>query len=272
MSRRKLLSVVAVSLCACTSSAYAATAQVGVNTFASDLPSSVEYTKDSAGSPASGETFATRSVTTTAGNSTAFANAEADARKGTLKATVGASVAASSFVIGRNSGSNASAAMDGAISLVGPATPGPATFTAVLEGTYSVAGQDILDNRALLHYEFTVGNSPQMNGDPEYPCCGAGAFSIPFTWTQTVNPGDSITFTLYLKSQAFAVAGTSGLDISNTFKITGITLPTGYSYNSDAQGFLSEFSLAPVPEPETYALMLAGLGILGAVIRRKRAG
>ena len=59
-----------------------------------------------------------------------------------------------------------------------------------------------------------------------------------------------------------------GLDISNTFKITGIALPTGYSYNSDAQGFLSEFTLAPVPEPETYVLMLAGLGLLAAAIQQ----
>jgi hypothetical protein len=28
---------------------------------------------------------------------------------------------------------------------------------------------------------------------------------------------------------------------------------------------------APVPEPETYALLIAGLGIVGAVTRRRRA-
>jgi hypothetical protein len=34
---------------------------------------------------------------------------------------------------------------------------------------------------------------------------------------------------------------------------------------------LTAVSAAPVPEPETYALMLAGLGVLGSVARRKRA-
>lgn len=31
------------------------------------------------------------------------------------------------------------------------------------------------------------------------------------------------------------------------------------------------FALAPVPEPETYALMLGGLGLLGLALRRRRA-
>jgi hypothetical protein len=28
--------------------------------------------------------------------------------------------------------------------------------------------------------------------------------------------------------------------------------------------------LAPVPEPETYAMLLAGLGVMGAVVRRRK--
>ncbi len=33
----------------------------------------------------------------------------------------------------------------------------------------------------------------------------------------------------------------------------------------------SNFSVTPVPEPETYALMLAGLGVVGFMARRRRA-
>jgi hypothetical protein len=33
---------------------------------------------------------------------------------------------------------------------------------------------------------------------------------------------------------------------------------------------LVEVSMAPVPEPETYAMMLAGLGLLGVMTRRRK--
>ena len=38
-----------------------------------------------------------------------------------------------------------------------------------------------------------------------------------------------------------------------------------------ADGTLSYGALAPVPEPETYALFLAGLGMIGAIARRRLA-
>jgi hypothetical protein len=33
----------------------------------------------------------------------------------------------------------------------------------------------------------------------------------------------------------------------------------------------SVYSLAPVPEPETYAMLLAGLGLLGFTARRRKS-
>lgn len=34
----------------------------------------------------------------------------------------------------------------------------------------------------------------------------------------------------------------------------------------------SIYTAAPVPEPETYALMLAGLGLVGFAVRRRKLG
>ena len=33
---------------------------------------------------------------------------------------------------------------------------------------------------------------------------------------------------------------------------------------------IDDFKVVPVPEPETYAMMLAGIGMLGALARRRR--
>lgn len=50
------------------------------------------------------------------------------------------------------------------------------------------------------------------------------------------------------------------------------TSATGYGNVGTMSGYpISQtITAAPVPEPETYALMLAGLGMVGAIIRRRR--
>jgi hypothetical protein len=57
-------------------------------------------------------------------------------------------------------------------------------------------------------------------------------------------------------------AGTYELSINGT-------LLKGYKGDSYGGDIISE--VAPVPEPETYALMVAGLGMLGLMARRRRA-
>ena len=52
-----------------------------------------------------------------------------------------------------------------------------------------------------------------------------------------------------------------------------VTDPAVCAYYSETCGFSAEAPVgvfAPIPEPETYALMLAGLGALGFVARRRR--
>ena len=52
--------------------------------------------------------------------------------------------------------------------------------------------------------------------------------------------------------------------------ITKVTFTSGSNaFETDNHAFIA--SVTAVPEPETYALMLAGLGFLGAVVRRKKA-
>jgi hypothetical protein len=42
------------------------------------------------------------------------------------------------------------------------------------------------------------------------------------------------------------------------------------NYEDDA-AFVVGSNMAPIPEPETYALMLAGLGVVGFMARRRKA-
>ena len=43
----------------------------------------------------------------------------------------------------------------------------------------------------------------------------------------------------------------------------------GLSFGEDSKGYFDNLTVTVVPEPETYALLLAGLGVLGAVGRRR---
>ena len=50
-------------------------------------------------------------------------------------------------------------------------------------------------------------------------------------------------------------------------------LDNDFSGNGDKNwSYVLTISAAPVPEPESYAMLLAGLGIIGAVARRRKAG
>lgn len=60
---------------------------------------------------------------------------------------------------------------------------------------------------------------------------------------------------------AFSITGSSGsLDFLSGMHVRSLV-------NGQSEGFVT---ITPVPEPSTYALMLAGLGIVGFVARRRR--
>jgi probable HAF family extracellular repeat protein len=53
---------------------------------------------------------------------------------------------------------------------------------------------------------------------------------------------------------------------------SGLLLAAGTRLDTSRLYVDGSFSVAAVPEPETYAMFLAGLGMLGAVVRRRRVG
>jgi hypothetical protein len=76
----------------------------------------------------------------------------------------------------------------------------------------------------------------------------------------------------YDKWTSFSISGTTagfqpGTNVI-TFDVHNIALSSGNPFGVRAE-FTS--SISPVPEPETYAMLLAGLGLIGAAVKRRKA-
>ena len=94
---------------------------------------------------------------------------------------------------------------------------------------------------------------------------------------------NTLTVTTNVTSYNFipgGVGGLSFLDVNGSqqyaqyvgFSATGGEMITGLRLASPSDAFeAANFSVTAVPEPETYALMLAGLGVVGFIARRRKS-
>ena len=115
-----------------------------------------------------------------------------------------------------------------------------------------------------------IGNSPQaldlvddsaFFGDSLEAGNSGATFADRFTFTVDEALGVNVD----------AIVGSVSRSADVGLDITGLWIYDGNVVSGEGASFGGAIMLAPVPEPETYGMMLGGLGILGFLARRRQA-
>ena len=108
-----------------------------------------------------------------------------------------------------------------------------------------------------------------------------GAMAVSFSLTQTlfgINDPEILNLTLELWDSTHPAGTTLLATFAGNNTTHSFTLNAGAQYHFDISGTFGPnarhgqyaVAISAVPEPETYAMMLAGLGLMGFVARRRR--
>lgn len=103
---------------------------------------------------------------------------------------------------------------------------------------------------------------------------GIGALNFSFTDTftgTTVNNGGAVTpFTTYVVLGTYTVAGVFTPYTDGGLYQVVLGFNDGLAVDADYDDLVVGLNVSAVPEPESYALMLAGLGAIGFIARRRK--
>ena len=118
----------------------------------------------------------------------------------------------------------------------------------------------------------------------------SGAFTDTFTFNPAVGPSlanaviqtlslfnnNNINFSgAALNGHAFTLSPTGAYEwgMLNPVAVTGtLTLTVMGNVLTPSGSYSGDINVAAVPEPETYGMLLAGLGVVGFLARRRKAG
>lgn len=141
-----------------------------------------------------------------------------------------------------------------------PVADASATFSFQLQGYNTVDGLNSYSDAFLLK----VNGSAVAGG---YFNLGGGGADGGFVGVPVINHGD--------KTVTFSNLSINLLQGINTFSFSyspvGASNGLGQSIGDEAWRLNSASITAAVPEPESYAMFLAGLGLMGAVARRRKS-
>jgi hypothetical protein len=154
-----------------------------------------------------------------------------------------------------------------------PAAGANSLLTTSSAATVSAQNGQQLGALGVLNTAMTAMNADAVSSTHATAANGANKFDAGETTTSYFD-GQGAN----LKNLSFST-GASINESLNFFKLTnsgsasnGQTVVTAYAgtWSFDAATNSLIYQTAPVPEPETYAMLLAGLGLMGAVARRRR--
>lgn len=89
-------------------------------------------------------------------------------------------------------------------------------------------------------------------------------------WTETLNI-QGYRSGYYAESATLPIGSFTSITVSNAYLALSASGGTFSSITAQPQNKIEfSFTAVPVPEPETYAMLLAGLGVMGAIARRRK--
>lgn len=149
------------------------------------------------------------------------------------------------------------------------AAPTLYSFTATDFTTYdntpiaqpTISGSVTLDGTTVLGIDLTIGSHTYLTSEVQFASWGSDGLlgGVMF-------PNDAVNYMTW---------GTNDFHLWGDFNTLNRWWDFAYTLDGVNDYFISNHVTvtsmpAPVPEPETYAMLLAGLGMVGAVARRRR--
>ena len=134
-------------------------------------------------------------------------------------------------------------------------------------GSYTI-GSALVDGDVVA---VNVKNSPSATYDTFFTVTqdsdfsGSKVFAKPATGVTVSLTGTGVTGGWSAADQQYVYSGLKA-GVTYDWKVTGI-VPAGKTAS-----FGSQFTIAAVPEPEEWAMMLVGVGLVGYQVRRKQKG